>query len=99
MKIKFILLILIPLIFIFYSCSENNVSNDDKVYIFGFEAYRLVIKEAGNAMSQGCGDVCSKYFISAAEREDFRKFYPQYIEFQKYIDPRFNSGFWKRVMK
>lgn len=30
--------------------------------------------------------------------EDFRKFYPQYKEFIKYIDPKFSSSFWRRVM-
>lgn len=30
---------------------------------------------------------------------DFRLFYPKYEEFQKYMDPRFSSDFWQRVMK
>jgi FAD/FMN-containing dehydrogenase len=30
--------------------------------------------------------------------EDFRNFYPQYREFMKYIDPKFSSSFWRRVM-
>ncbi len=29
---------------------------------------------------------------------DFRKFYPQYEEFAKFIDPKFSSSFWRRVM-
>ncbi|MBI5325562.1 MAG: FAD-binding oxidoreductase [Ignavibacteriae bacterium] len=31
--------------------------------------------------------------------EDFQKFYPQWTEFEKYIDPAFSSSFWKRVTK
>ncbi len=27
----------------------------------------------------------------------FRKAYPQWLEFQKYIDPKFSSSFWRRV--
>lgn len=29
--------------------------------------------------------------------DNFRKFYPQWDVFSKYIDPQFSSGFWKRV--
>ncbi|MBX3042317.1 MAG: FAD-binding oxidoreductase [Candidatus Kapabacteria bacterium] len=29
--------------------------------------------------------------------EDFRYFYPQWKEFKQYIDPKFSSGFWRRV--
>lgn len=31
--------------------------------------------------------------------EHFKKFYPRLDEFQKYIDPKFSSSFWRRVMK
>jgi FAD/FMN-containing dehydrogenase len=31
--------------------------------------------------------------------EDFRVFYPQWEEFSKYIDPKFSSSFWRRVMQ
>ncbi|MGA2297618.1 MAG: FAD-binding oxidoreductase [FCB group bacterium] len=30
--------------------------------------------------------------------EDYRRFYPQWKEFEKYIDPKFSSSFWRRVM-
>jgi FAD/FMN-containing dehydrogenase len=30
--------------------------------------------------------------------EDFRVFYPQWDEFSQYIDPKFSSSFWRRVM-
>ena len=30
--------------------------------------------------------------------ENFRAFYPQWREFQKQIDPKFSSSFWRRVM-
>jgi FAD/FMN-containing dehydrogenase len=29
----------------------------------------------------------------------FRNFYPQWEEFSKYVDPRFSSNFWRRVME
>lgn len=29
--------------------------------------------------------------------QDFQKFYPQWQEFEKYIDPKFSSSFWRRV--
>ena len=28
----------------------------------------------------------------------FRQYFPQWEEFQSYIDPRFSSSFWRRVM-
>ena len=31
--------------------------------------------------------------------EHFKKFYPKYKEFIKFIDPKFNSDFWRRVIK
>ena len=31
--------------------------------------------------------------------DDFKRFYPQWIEFSKYIDPKFSSSFWRRVTK
>jgi hypothetical protein len=30
--------------------------------------------------------------------EDFKKFYPNWKEFSEYIDPKFSSDFWRRVM-
>ncbi|MGE5478861.1 MAG: FAD-binding oxidoreductase [Chloroflexota bacterium] len=30
--------------------------------------------------------------------EDFRRFYPQWVDFSKYIDPAFSSSFWRRAM-
>ena len=30
---------------------------------------------------------------------DFRRFYPQWESFSKFIDPAFSSGFWRRVMR
>lgn len=29
--------------------------------------------------------------------EKFRAYFPQWVEFEKYIDPRFSSSFWRRV--
>ena len=29
--------------------------------------------------------------------KDFQNFYPQWVEFKKYIDPKFSSSFWRRV--
>jgi len=29
----------------------------------------------------------------------FRKYFPAWREFQAYLDPRFSSGFWRRVME
>jgi hypothetical protein len=29
--------------------------------------------------------------------EMFQKFYPQWKEFEQYIDPQFSSSFWRRV--
>lgn len=31
--------------------------------------------------------------------ENFKVFYPEWIEFSKYIDPKFSSSFWRRVTK
>lgn len=31
--------------------------------------------------------------------EDFRRFYPNWVEFKKYKDPMFSSSFWRRVTK
>ncbi len=31
--------------------------------------------------------------------KDFRQFYPNWKEFSEYIDPKFSSSFWRRVMK
>jgi FAD/FMN-containing dehydrogenase len=31
--------------------------------------------------------------------DDFQKFYPQWTEFEKYIDPAFSSSFWRRVTR
>lgn len=31
--------------------------------------------------------------------EDFQLFYPEWKEFEQYIDPKFSSSFWRRVMK
>jgi FAD/FMN-containing dehydrogenase len=31
--------------------------------------------------------------------ENFRAFYPQWEEFSKFIDPKFSSSFWRRVMQ
>ena len=30
--------------------------------------------------------------------EDFKVFYPRLEEFKEYIDPRFSSSFWRRMM-
>ena len=30
--------------------------------------------------------------------DSFRRYYPQWAEFSRYIDPRFSSSFWRRVM-
>jgi len=30
-------------------------------------------------------------------QKDFAAFYPQWTEFRKHLDPRFSSGFWRRV--
>ncbi len=31
--------------------------------------------------------------------EDFKRFYPQWVNFAKFIDPKFSSSFWRRVTK
>jgi len=31
--------------------------------------------------------------------DSFRHYYPQWAEFSRYIDPRFSSSFWRRVMR
>jgi hypothetical protein len=31
--------------------------------------------------------------------EQFRHFYPRWQEFSAYIDPKFSSSFWRRVME
>jgi FAD/FMN-containing dehydrogenase len=31
--------------------------------------------------------------------ESFKKYYPQWQEFEKYIDPKFSSSFWRRVTR
>ena len=36
---------------------------------------------------------------SRMSAKDFQQFYPQWIEFSKYIDPKFSSSFWRRVTK
>ena len=36
---------------------------------------------------------------SRMSAEDFKRYYPNWAEFSKYIDPKFSSSFWRRVSK
>ena len=54
-----------------------------------FRELDAVVRDAGGRL-YSAKDAC----MSA---EDYQRYYPQWREFEKYIDPRFDSSFWRRV--
>ncbi len=50
-----------------------------------------IIREAGGAIYPAKD--------ARMSADNFKAFYPQWREFEKYIDPKFSSDFWKRVTK
>ncbi|MFH1067173.1 MAG: FAD-binding oxidoreductase [bacterium] len=63
-------------------------NNGNKTFRF-FDELDEIVRQAGGVLYPA-----KDARMSAG---DFQKFYPQWKEFTKFIDPRFSSGFWRRV--
>ncbi|OGU17897.1 MAG: FAD-linked oxidase [Ignavibacteria bacterium GWB2_35_12] len=64
--------------------------NGDKTLKF-LESLDSIVRESGGVIYPAKD--------ARMSAEDFQKFYPQWTEFEKYIDPAFSSSFWRRVTK
>jgi FAD/FMN-containing dehydrogenase len=54
-----------------------------------FETLDRVVEEAGGAVYPAKD--------ARMSGESFRRFFPRWVEFSKYVDPRFSSSFWRRT--
>ncbi len=59
----------------------------------------LAILEDIDKLVADCGGILYPAKDARMSPENFKKFYPQWEEFTKYIDPKFSSSFWRRVTK
>jgi hypothetical protein len=45
----------------------------------------------------GCGGRVYPAKDARMSAASFRRYYPEWTEFARHVDPRFSSGFWRRV--
>jgi FAD/FMN-containing dehydrogenase len=57
----------------------------------------LQILNQADEIVRDCGGILYPAKDARMSADNFKYFYPQWVEFSKYIDPRFSSGFWRRV--
>jgi FAD/FMN-containing dehydrogenase len=55
--------------------------------------------EIADKIVKNCGGAIYPAKDARMSSENFKNFYPQWEIFSKFIDPKFSSGFWKRVME
>ncbi len=55
--------------------------------------------DASDEIVTDCGGAVYPAKDARMSPQNFKKFYPQWEYFSKFIDPKFSSGFWQRVVK
>lgn len=66
---------------------------------FRFSPKTLDTVKSLDIMVKAAGGILYPAKDARMASSDFRGFYPQWKEFSQYIDPKFSSSFWRRVME
>lgn len=64
---------------------------------FPNSATTLSLLERIDELTRAAGGVVYPAKDARMSAESFQTYFPQWQEFKKYVDPRFSSGFWRRV--
>jgi FAD/FMN-containing dehydrogenase len=59
----------------------------------------LKVLETADKIVRSAGGILYPAKDARMSSDDFKTFYPNWMEFSQYIDPKFSSSFWRRVIK